>query len=95
MELNGIANIIMAIDSADDSSIDSELRTAILEQCDIMERYFLTYAETMEDKVQAASNGMDPNEYLYTPWHEVRDNRAQFLNMRERIRAQRNGDKDE
>lgn len=68
METNGLSNILAIISIAKlDKKIDDETYAAIIQQCDILERYMFAMHDVIEGNRE---------EVPY--WHEVRENPKQF-----------------
>ena len=72
IELNGVANIKMLLDYPLECPVVQ--KNALNDQLDVLERYMLALAD-------AAEAGKTP-----PAWHEVRENRKSFPNMKERFK---------
>lgn len=73
IELNGVANLKMLLEFPLECPVVQ--RQAMMEQLDVLERYMLALAD-------AAEKGLQP-----PAWHEVRDHRKAFPNVKERVGA--------
>jgi hypothetical protein len=95
MEINGIANIKIAVQLAIEentechTSIDPDLASKLLKQLDYLERYMLHYAQTTREN-EGFLIGLANQEDATSPtklsaWHEVTANPNQYPNMMERF----------
>ena len=84
MELNGVANMKMLLESGAGSDMPTSTLNALMEQLNLLERYMIAYGEhTQSIKAGAYGALIIGKEAPF--WHEVRMNPEQFPNNRERI----------
>lgn len=86
MELNGLANIHMMLQTAkmDNTKIDPILADKITEQLHLLERYILAYTMAMEVQVETAERG-EPVVDSVPFWHEVRQNPELYPSLKDRV----------
>lgn len=72
MELNGVANILLLLESGAGSDMPTSTCETITEQCILIERYMLAFSD-------AVSKGEQP-----PFWHEVKANPSKYPRNRER-----------
>ena len=98
MELNGVANIDVMIQMAQaNETIDPQLAKDIKEQLDLLERYMLAYKNARDENESVLYNGFGTDMFSLVPkWHEVRENKEKYPNMKEFINGvEKNSNKKE